>query len=227
MVGADGRHSTVAEAVDATAYDSDRSAASIRVLERPAVQGGDVVRHEAAFGVWPTNDDRTLVIAGPALARFNACRRDIESTFLATIDLDPVFAERLRRCEARRKDSSGHRRLVPAADRPWLDPRGDASYNVDFVTALGMGDSIPRRRAGRGGDREVLDVQATFDAMGAYQAERDRPVRSSGSSPRSSRRWSRHHRRSPRPSPASPAPARKGSLRACHGWSTREMFAPA
>ena len=183
VVGADGRHSMVAEAVGAEAYD-----------ERPHLQASyyaywsglpmdgrfeTYIRHEAAFGVWPTNDERTLVIAGRPFAQFDAYRHDIESTFLATIDLVPVFAERLG--AATRETRFVGASVANYFRRPfgpgWVLV-GDAGYNVDFVTALGMGDAYLGAEQVAAAIGDVLDGQATFDgAMGRYQAERDAHVR--------------------------------------------------
>ena len=116
VVGADGRHSMVAEAVGAEAYD-----------EKPQLQASyyaywsglpmdgrfeTYIRHDGAFGAWPTNDERTLVIAGRPFAEFEAYRSDIESTYLAIVDLAPAFAERLRSARGRRGSSGRRSRTI-------------------------------------------------------------------------------------------------------------------
>jgi len=183
VVGADGRHSMVAEAVGAEAYD-----------ERPQLQASyysywsglpmdgrfeTYIRQDGAFGAWPTHDELTLVIAGRPFAQFEAYRSDIEATFLATLDLAPAFAERLGA-------ASRETRFVGASvanyfRRPfgpgWVLV-GDAGYNVDFVTALGMSDAYLGAEQAAAAIGDVLRGQASFDpVMERYQAVRDAHVR--------------------------------------------------
>jgi 2-polyprenyl-6-methoxyphenol hydroxylase-like FAD-dependent oxidoreductase len=137
------------------------------------------IRHDGAFGAWPTNEDRTLVIAGRPFAQFDAYRSDIESTFLATIDLAPAFAERLRAATRQTRFVGAS---VPNYFRRPFGPGwvlvGDAGYNVDFVTALGMSDAYLGAEQVASAIGEVLGGRAPFDeAMARYQSERDVHVR--------------------------------------------------
>ena len=173
----------VAEAVRAEVYD-----------ERPHLQASyyaywsglpmdgrfeTYIRHDGAFGAWPTNEGRTLVIAGRPFAQFEAYRGNIESTYLSTIDLAPAFAERL--ATATRETRFVGASVANYFRRPfgpgWVLV-GDAGYNLDFVTALGMSDAYLGAEQVAAAIDEVLRGRASLDeAMGRYQAERDARVR--------------------------------------------------
>jgi 2-polyprenyl-6-methoxyphenol hydroxylase-like FAD-dependent oxidoreductase len=183
VVGADGRHSTVAEAVGAEAYD-----------ERPHLQASyyaywsgmpmdgrfeTSIRPGAGFAAWPTNDDLTLVIAGRPFAEFETYRRDIESMFLATIDVAPEFAKRLRagKRETRFVGASVANYFRRPFGPGWV-LAGDSGYNLDFVTALGMSDAYLSAEQVASAIDQVLEGSVAFDdAMATYQASRDEHVR--------------------------------------------------
>ena len=142
IVGADGRHSSVARAVAPEQYH-----------ERPPLLCGYYsywsglpmdgrfetwIRPERGFAAWPTNDDLTLVIGGWPYAELEANRDDIEGNFLAMLEMAPAFAERVRagRREARLSappspttsggptGPAGPWSATPATTRTSLPPRG-------------------------------------------------------------------------------------------------------
>jgi 2-polyprenyl-6-methoxyphenol hydroxylase-like FAD-dependent oxidoreductase len=97
VIGADGRHSLVAQAVNALQYH-----------EKPPLLAGyyaywsgllmegrfeTYVRPSRGMAAWPTNEDLTVVIAGWPYAEFEANKKDIEGNFLKTYDLAPSFAD--------------------------------------------------------------------------------------------------------------------------------------
>ena len=183
VVGADGRHSTVAEAVGAQAYDErPHLQASYYSYWSDVPMGGrfeSSVRDGAAFAAWPTHEDLTLVIAGRPFAEFQAYRSDIETTFLATIGIAPAFAERLRagKRETRFVGASVANYFRRPFGPGWV-LAGDAGYNLDFITALGMSDAYLSAEQAASAIGEVLAGTATFDAaMEKYQAQRDEHVR--------------------------------------------------
>ena len=100
VVGADGRHSLLSEAVHPEHY-----------REKPPLLAGyysywrglpmdsrfeTYVRDKRAFAAMPTHDDLTLVIVGWPYAEFADNKRDIEGNYLKAIEQAPDFAERLR-----------------------------------------------------------------------------------------------------------------------------------
>jgi 2-polyprenyl-6-methoxyphenol hydroxylase-like FAD-dependent oxidoreductase len=88
VIGADGRHSLVAQAINAQQYN-----------EKPPLLAGyyaywsglpmegrfeTYVRPNRGMAAWPTNDDLTVVIAGWPYAEFEANKKDIEGNFFKT-----------------------------------------------------------------------------------------------------------------------------------------------
>jgi 2-polyprenyl-6-methoxyphenol hydroxylase-like FAD-dependent oxidoreductase len=182
VVGADGLHSTVAEAVRAERYH-----------ERPPLQAGYYTywsrlpmqgrfeafdRGDRAFAAWPTNDDLTLVVVSWPMAEFETNKRDIERHYLEAGDRAPEFGGRLRAatCEARYVGTA-----VPNFFRKPFGPGwvlvGDAGYNKDFITAQGIADAFRDAEHCSSAIDESLAGRRAFDeAMGAYQSSRDAHV---------------------------------------------------
>ena len=143
VVGADGRHSLVAQAVRPEQYN-----------EKPQLLAGYYtywsglpmdgrfeiyVRRDRGFAAWPTNDDLTLVIGGWPFAEFEANKNDVEGNYLKTLELAPAFAERVR---AATREARFVGTAVPNYFRKPYGPGwalvGDAGYNKDFITAQGI-----------------------------------------------------------------------------------------
>ena len=182
VIGADGRYSLVADAVDAQEYN-----------EKPQLQVSyysywsglpmnghfeTTIRPGLGYAAWPTNDDLTLIIAGRPIAEFDAVRGDIEATFLETLEIAPAFADRVR--DARREE-----RFVGTAVRgyfrkpfgPGWTLVGDAGYNKDFITAQGIHDAFRDAELCAAALDESLEGGRSFeDALGEYQQRRDEQV---------------------------------------------------
>jgi flavin-dependent dehydrogenase len=183
VVGADGRTSFVAEAVRPHQYD-----------EKPALlfayytywsglpTDGRVetyIRDWRAFGVAPTHDGLTMVIAGWPHAEFAAFKKDIEGNYLKTINLVPAFADRLRgaKREARLLGAA-----VPNYFRKPYGPGwalvGDAGYNKDFITSQGIMDAFLDAELCVGALDSAFAGTRPYDAaMGEYQRKRDARVK--------------------------------------------------
>jgi flavin-dependent dehydrogenase len=147
VIGADGRHSLVAEAVQAEIYE-----------EKPKLQASyysywsglpmdgrfeTSIRPGLGFAAWPTNDDLTLIIAGWPYSEFDANRKDVEGSFLRTLEAVPDFA---RRVAAATREERFAGAAVPGYLRKPYGPGwalvGDAAYNKDFITAQGIQDAF-------------------------------------------------------------------------------------
>ncbi len=180
IVGADGRHSLVAEAVGAEQYN-----------EKPKLQGSfysywsglpmdgrneAYIRPGRGCQAWPTNDDLTLVIAGWPFAEFGAYRNDIEGNFLRTLELAPPFAERIR--SATRETRFAGTALPNFFRKPYGPGWalvGDAGYDKDFITAYGMHDAFRDAELCATALDETFTGVRSFDfAMADYQSARDR-----------------------------------------------------
>ena len=182
VVGADGRHSVVAEAVRPEQYDEKPPllAAYYTYWSGLPMDGRVEMysRENRGFAAAPTHDDLTMVIAGWPYAEFAENKKDIEGNYLKTIELAPAFADRVRgaKQEARFAGAS-----VPNYFRKPYGPGwalvGDAGYNKDFITAQGILDAF------RDAELCAAALDAAFSgtrpfeaAMSEYQHARDARV---------------------------------------------------
>lgn len=178
VIGADGRNSHVAKAVEPEQYN-----------DKPMLQWSYytywsglpvdnfeiVVRPDRGWGAFPTNDGLTLVVVGWPHAEATAYKADVEANYLKTLELAPAFAKRVRGAKREERFAGGS---VPNFFRKPFGPGwalvGDAGYTKDPITAQGISDAFH--------DAELCSValNATFngersfaDAMTDYQQTRD------------------------------------------------------
>ena len=179
VIGADGRHSLVAQAVHPRQYH-----------EKPPLLAGyyaywsglpmngrfeTYVRPSRGMAAWPTNDDLTVVIAGWPYAEFEANKKDIEGNLAKTYDLAPSFAERL---QAGTRETRFVGAAVSNFFRKPFGPGwalvGDAGYNKDFITAQGIDDAFRDAELCATALDETFTGAGSFDAaMADYQTRRD------------------------------------------------------
>ncbi|HEX5111149.1 MAG TPA: NAD(P)/FAD-dependent oxidoreductase [Vicinamibacterales bacterium] len=178
VVGADGRHSLVARAVQPDAYN-----------ERPPIECGyytywsnlpaggfDVyIRPPRGWAAIPTHDDLTLLVIGWPHAEFERNKRDVESAYLQSLELAPEFAERVRHAT---REAPFRGTAVPNYFRKPFGPGwalvGDAGYNKDPVTAWGISDAFRDAGLCTTAIHEWLTGTKTFEeAMRKYQQTRD------------------------------------------------------
>ena len=182
VIGADGRHSLVAQAVNPSQYHEmpPLLAAYYAYWSGLPMQGRfeTYIRPNRGMAAFPTNDDLTVVIAGWPYAEFEANKKDIEGNLFKTYDLAPAFAERLRAAvrETRFVDTA-----VPNFFRKPYGPGwalvGDAGYNKDFITAQGIHDAFRDAELCVTALDEAFGGTRSFDAaMADYQARRDEQV---------------------------------------------------
>ncbi len=182
VIGADGRYSLVADAVGAREYNvKPQLQVSYYTYWSDLPMSG---RFETKLGpgrgyaAWPTGDDLTLVIAGRSIDEFDAVKRDIEGTYLETLEIAPEFADRVR--GAKREE-----RFVGTAVRGYLRKPfgpgwalvGDAGYNKDFITAQGIHDAFrDAELCATALDDAFADRRSFESALSGYQARRDEQV---------------------------------------------------
>jgi 2-polyprenyl-6-methoxyphenol hydroxylase-like FAD-dependent oxidoreductase len=179
VIGADGRHSLVAQAVQPEQYN-----------ERPALLAAyytywsglpmdgrfeTYIRAHRGFAAAPTHDGLTLTVGGWPYAEFEANKKDVEGHFLKMFDLAPEFAARIGKAK----------RVAPFAGAvvtnffrkpygPGWALVGDAGYNKDPITAQGITDAF--RDAGlcaAAADQAFAGARPFNDAMDEYQRTRD------------------------------------------------------
>jgi 2-polyprenyl-6-methoxyphenol hydroxylase-like FAD-dependent oxidoreductase len=183
VVGADGRFSFVADAVDAEEYDEKpKLLASYYSYWSGLPMNGRFetwVRPYRAFAAWPTNDDLTLVIAGWPFREFESNRNDVEGNFFRTLEQAPAFAERVH---GARREERFVGAAVPAYFRKPYGPGwalvGDAGYNKDYITAQGINDAFRDAELCVDAIDQAFSGARPFDeAMAEYQSTRDAQVR--------------------------------------------------
>jgi flavin-dependent dehydrogenase len=141
VIGADGRYSLVADAVGAEEYnEKPQLQVSYYTYWSGLPMSGrfeTALRPGLGYAAWPTSDDLTLVIAGRSIDEFDTLRKDIEGTYLETLEIAPAFADRVR--GAKREE-----RYVGTAVRGYLRKPfgpgwalvGDAGYkNAERILA--------------------------------------------------------------------------------------------
>ena len=183
VIGADGLRSIVADAVRPVRYDEKPIllAAYYSYWSGLPMDGRfeTYIRDKRGFGVAPTHDGLTMIIAGWPYAEFAENKRDIEGNFLKTIDLVPAFADRLRgaRRQARFVGAAVPNYFRKPYGAGWALV-GDAGYNRDFITGQGMMDAfLDAELCAAALDKTLSGTQPFEAAMSEYQRARDARVR--------------------------------------------------
>jgi 2-polyprenyl-6-methoxyphenol hydroxylase-like FAD-dependent oxidoreductase len=179
VVGADGRYSAVASAVQAPRYH-----------ERPPLEAGYFAywsgvptagceiytRTGRSFAAWPTHDGLTLVVVGWPHAELDAIRHDLEGNFAKSLELAPDLARRV--AAGRRETRFAGTGDLPNFFRKPYGPGwalvGDAGYHKDPITAQGISDAFCHAELLVDALDAWLSGRRTFDeAMASYQHVRD------------------------------------------------------
>ena len=181
VIGADGRHSMVAEAVGAEEYNQkpELLAAYYSYWSNwPLDHFVTYVLPYESCAAWPTNDGLTMVIAGWQYKHFDAYKKDVEGNYRRVIDLVPELGASMR--DAKREEKlygSPVRGYFRKPYGPGWALVGDAGYNKDFVTAQGIQDAFRDAEACVTALDDALTGTRTFEAaMADYQSARDRHV---------------------------------------------------
>ena len=182
VIGADGRHSTVAHAVTPAQYsEKPQLLAGYYTYWSGVPMNGrfeNYIRPDRGFAAWPTNDDLTLVITGWPFAELEANKKDIEGNYLKALELAPEFAERIRggRREARFVGTAVANYFRKPYGPGWALV-GDAGYNKDFITAHGIHDAFrDAELCADALDESFSGARSFDDAMAHYHSARDQQV---------------------------------------------------
>ena len=182
VVGADGRHSLVAETVRPEQYNEKKPllAPYFTYWSNLPMDGlfFTWIRPHRGFAAAPTHDGLTLTVGGWPYTEFEANKKDVDGNFLALFDLAPELAARIR--DAKREAPiigtpvSGYFRKPFG---PGWALVGDAGYNKDPITAQGISDAFTdAERCARALDQSFSGTRPFDEAMGEYQRERDQHV---------------------------------------------------
>ncbi len=166
IVGADGRHSLVARAVQAPEYEAapPLTCAYYAYWSGVEMTGAELYpRHGSMVVASPTHDGKVVVIAFWPRERFDEVRHDIERSFLEV--LPPNLAERLRggtREERFRGTLQAPNRFRVPYGPGWALV-GDAGYHKDPILAHGISDAFR--------DAELL--AQSIDDLETYERRRN------------------------------------------------------
>jgi len=182
VIGADGWNSRVARAVRPEQYDEKpmlENAFYTFWSDLPVDSFVTTIRGDRAFAAIPTNDDLTLLLVGFPFRDAAMFKTDVEANYLAALDREPAFAERVRHARREARFAGGG---VPNFFRKPYGPGwalvGDAGYTRDPVTAQGISDAFRDAELCAAALHQAFDRGRPFDeAMSDYQQSRDRRVR--------------------------------------------------
>jgi 2-polyprenyl-6-methoxyphenol hydroxylase-like FAD-dependent oxidoreductase len=182
VVGADGKHSTVAKAVGAQEYRlrPARSMAFYTYWSGVDLEGGEM--HGApgmALGLWPTNDGLVMSYLAWPIARFDEFRADVEGNFLRSLDEIGV-GERIR--AGQRAERFRGTPDLPNVYRKPYGPGwalvGDAGLVMDPITGQGISDAFRDAELLAGAIASGLDGGRISLELKRYQKARDRAMKS-------------------------------------------------
>jgi flavin-dependent dehydrogenase len=179
VIGADGRHSLLAQAVRPEQYHEKPPllAAYYTYWSGLPMKGRfeTYIRPGRGFAAIETHDGLTMVVAGWPYAEFEANKKDIEGNYLRVLGLVPAFAERLR--GARREERFAGAALPNFFRKPYGPGWalvGDAGYHKDAITAQGISDAFRDAELCAAALDQAFGADRPFDAvMGEYQQARD------------------------------------------------------
>jgi flavin-dependent dehydrogenase len=178
-VGADGRHSRLARAVNAAEYESAPTATCwyFSYWSGVAHEGlGVYLRGDRVIMVFPTNDGLTAVFVAWGASELPRVRADVAGAFDEALAKVPALAERVRagRREERFAGATDLRNFLRVPHGPGWALVGDAGCHKDPYLALGICDAFRDAElladavdAGLAG-RAPMDV-----ALAGYQRARD------------------------------------------------------
>jgi len=146
VIGADGKHSKVADVVEAPIVRSvePRTVACYTYWSGFPVGGGEIFqRPKRSVGLWPTNDGLTMSFIEWPIDEFDAFRADIEGNVVATMELVGL-GERVHAAE--RAERIRTTPDVPNVIRTPYGPGwalvGDAGLVMDPITGQGISDAF-------------------------------------------------------------------------------------
>ena len=182
VVGADGRHSSIAEKVKPESYNDAPAIlagyysyfSNLPMDNRFEAYAGDL----CSFAAWPTNDGLTLVVGGWPMTQFEERKKDFESHWTKMTSTHPNFGERFR--GSKREEKFYGTNVVNYFRKPYGPGWalvGDAGYNRDFITAMGIMDSFLSAELVATALEQSLSGARPYDeAMSDYQRARDERV---------------------------------------------------
>ena len=183
VVGADGRNSFVARAVDAptTDFRAGRTCVYYSYWSGAGSEGAELYPRDGRMLITgPTHDGLQIVVGFWPREEFHAVRADVEHSFLDAVALAPPLAERLASAErVERFYGTGE---VPFYYRRPYGPGwalvGDAGYHKDPVTAQGISDAFrDAELLADALDAGFTGAQPLDEALAGYEQRRNAATR--------------------------------------------------
>jgi len=191
-VGADGRHSSLARAVNAGVYESTPPLTCwyFSYWSGEVLDGLEIYRRgQNAFFAFPTNDGLSAVFVGWKISEFARLQQDIAGGFMKALERVPELAQRVR-------NGRQEERFYGTADLPTFFRKpygpgwalvGDAGHHKDPYMGLGISDALRDAELlasaideGLSGSQPLLDALADYErrrnlaAMELHQENLDR-----------------------------------------------------
>jgi flavin-dependent dehydrogenase len=181
VIGADGRHSLVAKAVEPESYNDvpPLAPAYYAYWSGLPTDGFDTyirAEHGRGWAAIPTHDELTCVVQAWPQDDFAANRTDVEGSYLKSFEIAPEFAERVHAAtrESRFVGAGDLRGYVRKPYGPGWALVGDAGYHKHPITAFGITDAFRDAEALASGLDESFSGRRPYDdAMADYQRARD------------------------------------------------------
>lgn len=179
VIGADGVHSRVAEQANAPCYREGPVLASAYYAYWsgvPATGATWMLRPGRGFGLIPTNDDLTLVLAAWPQAEVAQVKQDLRGSYLR--EITAAFGDRL---DGGQQETRVVGEGVPNRFRTPFGPGwalvGDAGYARDPITAQGITDAFQDAELCADALETAWNGSRSYDeALGDYQQRRDERV---------------------------------------------------
>ena len=183
VIGADGKHSLVAKAVQPEQYNERRSHLAMYYAYwsgLPAERLRDHHPRRESPGLGGHSHPRRSHRASRSAGRSRSSRRTARTsrgTSSPPMDLAPEFAERVR--AAKRESKFVGSAELPGYFRKPFGPGwalvGDAGYHKNPITAMGINDAFRDAELVAGALDDAFSGRRSYeDAMGDYQRARDR-----------------------------------------------------
>ncbi len=179
VIGADGLHSLVAQAVHAPEYHTKAPLTCSYFTyfsDLPTEKISLYVRNTYFIVVFPTNDNKTCIGIQFPGAELPSFRADIAGNFMRVIELIPELAERVR-------NATQAERFLGATDIPNFFRKpygpgwalvGDAGYHKDPYTAQGITDAfLGARLLTEAIDAGLRGIRPMEEALADYEQQRN------------------------------------------------------
>lgn len=183
VVGADGRHSTVADKIGAEMqeYIAPLTCGAYSYWSGFDAEGTEVYMGDRVTTImFPTDEDQMVLIALKRVEEFENMRRNLQDEYVSALREQPVVGDRLDAAEQEEWVRGG--KDVPnffrACGGPGWALVGDAAYHKDPTPADGITDAFLGVELLVEALDEVLSDGATAgDPLATYQARRDEIAR--------------------------------------------------